>query len=180
MGKGAALQPTQARMGAALFPSGEFRALPLLNWFLWGLLDRLFSGGGSRHSHHTRGFSPFKWAGWHPLWGSYTFQDFSVWKGEVTLHLLPQLFHTFGQLAWLPLSRQIRLLHPVLEGMGICYFLLPLCLSDVLRSEDSIWRQLEPLSKEAQWGRGCFTMVLCLFHLTGSLWVTEKSSYLSC
>ena len=67
-----------------------------------GLLDRLFSGGGSRHSHCTRGFSPFKWAGLHPLGGSYTFKDFSVQKGEVTLHLLLQLLHNFGQPVWLP------------------------------------------------------------------------------
>ena len=59
---------------------------------MWGLLDRLFLGGGSGNSHHTWGFSPFKWAGWNPLWGSYTFKDFSVQKGEVTLHLLHNSF----------------------------------------------------------------------------------------
>ena len=81
------------------FPSGEFRALPLLDWFLQGLLDSLFSGGGGRCSHHARRLSLLNWAGWHSLQGSYTFQDFPVWKVDVTLHLLPQLFHTFSQLA---------------------------------------------------------------------------------
>ena len=108
-------------------------------------------------------------------WGSYTFKDFSVQKGEVTLHLLPQLIHTFGQLAWLSPSGQIRLLFPVLEGIGICYGLLPPYLSDIPTSEDSIWRQLESLSMEEQWGGGCFAMVPYLLCLPGPLGVTEKA-----
>ena len=106
--KGRGLPCNHCRLGWVqhFFPSGEFRALPLLDWFLWGLLDSLFLRGGSGCSHHARRLSLLNWAGWHSLWRIYTFKDFPVWKGEVTLHLLPQLLHTFGQPAWLtPVGR---------------------------------------------------------------------------
>ena len=69
---------------------------------------------------------------------------------------------------WLPPSRKIRLLCPVLEGMGVCYHLLPLYLSDIPTSKDSIWRQLETLRRHGgaggawQWSFVFFTSLAFL------------------
>ena len=162
------------------FPSGEFRTLPFLDQFLGGLLDNLFLGGDGGYSHHTMRFGLLNWTGGHPLQRDYTFKNFSVQKGEVPLHLLSQLLHTFGQMVWLPPSRQIRLLNPILKGTGICYFLHPPYLSNISASEDNIWRQLEIPSKETQWGRGSLAVVLHFLHLTGPFGMIKQGSYFSC
>ena len=59
---------------------------------------------------------------------------------------------------WLPSSRQVGFLHPILKGMGICYGLLPLYLLDIPASKDSIggsrkwpWRRHSRAGGSWQW-----------------------------
>ena len=104
----------------------------------------------------------------------YTFKDLLICKGEVTLHLLPQLLYTFGQMTWLPFSRQIRLLCPILKGMSVCYGLLSLYFSYIPASKNSVGRQLESASTEAWWGRGVWQWYLISFVLLALLgWLNE-------
>ena len=67
---------------------------------------------------------------------------------------------------WLPSSRWIRLLCPILKGMGIGYCLLPPYLSDILTSKDSIWKLLLRMHSGAggawQWYFASFTSLALL------------------
>ena len=82
-------------------------------------------------------------------------------------------------MAWLPPSRQIRLLHSVLEGMGIHYCLLPPYLPDILTSKDSIWRQLEILSMEHS-GAGGASQWSFIFFTSLALWGWLKEACIFC
>ena len=103
------------------FPSREFWALPLLGWFQRGLLGSLLLGGSGGYGHWDVRLGCLNQGSGHALQQSYTLKNFFIQKGEVATHLLPQLLYTFGQPMWLPSSRQIRLLHPILKGMGIVF-----------------------------------------------------------
>ena len=179
-GEGAAQQPPQARMGVALFPIWGILALPLLGWFPRGLLGSLLFGGSGGYSHWDVRLSFLNYGGGHPLQRSYTLENFFIQKGEVVTHLLLQLLYTFSQPTWLPSSRQIRLLHPILKDMGIGYHLLPPYLFDISTSKDSIWRQLETPSKEAWWGRGAWQWYFHFLHPTGPVGMAKWDSYFPC
>ena len=112
--------------------------------------------------------------------GAFTFKNLLVWEGEVALHFLPQLLHTLSQQAWIPSSRWVSLLHPILEGMGICHCLFSLHLSIVLAGKGRIGRWLEILSEETQWCRGGLMVILHLVYLTCPFGMVKQGPHLPC
>ena len=91
----------------------------------------------------------------HLLWNSNALKDILIGEREVTPHLFSKLLHTHHQQAWFPFSRQINLLHPKLEGSGICHHLFMLDFLNVLTSKDGVGQWQEVLLEKTQqcrWG----------------------------
>ena len=137
------------------FPIKELRASLLHSWFFGHPHDSSSLRGTGRCCLHALGNCFLDQSSRCLLQKGHTFEYLFISEGEVTPQLFPQFLHTLHQQVWLPSSRQINLLCPMLEGSGVCHCFLLLYLLNIPTGIDGAgwWHELFP-EKTWQCGRG--------------------------